>query len=165
LTAPMRRSRIVVTVLYFVVCGFGIVFLQDIGLPPFYQLLAGIVMFGSSIALWFRLQHWAKKKMGLPTSEVVIDPLRALDEKPPASTPPPPAPPMKVPEAPTVMMADIEQQPVVNYVPTPPRADKNEKMIKVRWPRTQTLEGYLPVEAVKVVEQEDGPVEVVKEEK
>lgn len=155
---PHRGARIAGLCVYVIICYSALTVMLTSALATDFVLIFGVLLFAGAIPFWFALQLWAKHSAEYVEPVVVVgDPLAALDETEAGKG-------EKKQDLGGVGQGRTDSVPLADI--SPPRPEPLSipaKYVKVTWQRTQKLEGYLPVENVKVVEQNDTGVEVVKE--
>jgi hypothetical protein len=161
-TAPYRLVRVGILFVYFVLVYFGFQKISELALAPFYTILANAALVIVAVPIWFGMERIARangeKEAVVEAAFAGGDPLAALDapeaskaesgaerEVPPSSQAGGQAAQLSAPEVPR------------SEPPAP------ERMVRVKWTRTQELEGYVPIEGIKVTKQDDSSVELVKE--
>jgi hypothetical protein len=168
---PHRWARAAILFLYVILCYVVLLLLLGSDLPVGAILLIAAFIFAGSVPLWFGMQRMARKGMPPLASMAATgstDPLGALDETDAGRVEEGPG---NVSRAAAQPIAKPENQGGPSPRPEPPQSApalqsriRDAKYVKVQWTRTQKLEGYLLAQGVRVLEQSDTDVEVVKGE-
>lgn len=154
---PNRGRRFAILFAYIALACVVLLTAHWSGLVFAFVVVLEILLLGGAVPLWLVMQMLAKRETRAVVQAKVGNPLAALDEAETGTGGEGKGSTFVQGSQPT-QTSDSGPSPSPRPEPRP-----DPFKVKVAWTRTQKLEGYLPVESVKVVEQTDTGVEVVKE--